>query len=144
MDGSTPTQHRKPFASKTQSSTAMSLVTPSNVNCVYCSQPHSSSSCRTVPSIEARKQTLKRTGRCYICLRQNHISRNCRAPHKCSRCRGRHHLSICSQVEPEGSSNTNSAESTTPSTPVMYIQRHRFCYKQPPLYYMRSVILGEP
>ena len=79
-------------------STATALVTsssPSSPTCCYCQRPHSSNSCTNVTQIEARKQILKRSGRCFCCLRRGHISRECRSPHKCPKCAGRHHVSIC-------------------------------------------------
>lgn len=78
--------------------TALSLMTGASiqVSCVYCSQPHSSTSCRTVTDLEERKCLLRTGGRCYVCLKRHHISRNCRSSTRCSHCRGRHHTSICS------------------------------------------------
>ena len=37
---------------------------------------------------------LRSSGRCFICLRQNHISRNCRSSSRCAECNGRHHTSL--------------------------------------------------
>lgn len=69
-DGPTPTPTQHKSANKSQPATATALVAaPISVCCVYCSQPHPSTNCRTVPSIEARKQVLKRIRRCFICLR---------------------------------------------------------------------------
>ena len=38
---------------------------------------------------------LHKAGRCYICLRRHHVSRDCRSTMRCSECKGRHHISIC-------------------------------------------------
>lgn len=38
------------------------------------------------------------SGRCFNCLRRNHLSRDCRASGKCLQCRRRHHTSICEQT----------------------------------------------
>ena len=70
-----------------------SLTTP---KCSYCRQNHPSASCRSVSDVAARKQILRRKGRCFVCLRKNHMSRECRSNVKCSNCEGRHHTSICS------------------------------------------------
>ena len=43
----------------------------------YCRQNHSSASCRSVTDVAARKQILRTTGRCFVCLRRNHMSREC-------------------------------------------------------------------
>ena len=53
--------------------------------------------------INARKEVLRKSGRCYICLRKHHISRDCRSSGSCSKCRGRHHVTIC----PRASSRAN-------------------------------------
>ena len=63
--------------------TAATLVTgvPSNVQqpCCYCSQLHSPSDCDSFASIDARKQSLRRSGRCFSCLKRGHLSRDCRS-----------------------------------------------------------------
>ena len=103
--------------------------------CSYCRQNHPSASCRTVSDVAARRQILRKTGRCFVCLRKNHMSRECRSNMRCSHCEGRHHISICSgssasdtrtpvtgdnqQERPLGQRQgtaTNLAETTTPTT----------------------------
>ena len=66
----------------------------------YCRQSHTSNSCRSVVDMAERKQILKRTGRCFICLKKNHTSRECPSTIKCSKCNGRHHVSICDENQP--------------------------------------------
>ena len=78
--------------------TALSLTagaTPAQPSCMYCGQAHTSGACHVVNDPEGRKQILRMSGRCFVCLRWNHLSRNCRSPGRCTRCRGRHHTSIC-------------------------------------------------
>ena len=91
--------------------TALSLMAGASarVTCVYCDHPHSSNSCQTVTDPKERKRLLRTSGRCFVCLRRHHISRNCRSPARCSRCRGRHHTSICSN------SSTRLVTGTLPS-----------------------------
>ena len=43
----------------------------------YCNQLHPVSACKSVTDIEARKLVLRNTGRCYVCLRRHHLSRDC-------------------------------------------------------------------
>ena len=76
-----------------------------SVSCCYCYKGHPSSSCRNVPQVETRTRMLMKAGRCFVCLRRGHISRDCRFGQKCSNCGGRHHVSICSR----GTSAKNSA-----------------------------------
>ena len=61
--------------------------------CCYCSRSHKPVDCETVMQAAARKQVLKRTGRCFVCLKRGHRSRECRSAGKCRVCSGRHHSS---------------------------------------------------
>ena len=81
--------------------------------CSFCEHPHPSSLCKIVTNPEARKQILRRTGRCFVCLRKNHISRQCRSSLKCLDCNGRHHSSICPRLVP------TSTPTTQPTSLVM-------------------------
>ena len=77
--------------------TASSLLNNSSgqVQCSFCNGDHTSSSCPRVTGVDAQKEILRKSGRCFVCLRKNHISRNCRSSLKCNACNGRHHVSIC-------------------------------------------------
>jgi len=83
-------------------STATTLLSsnPMAPRCSYCQQAHPSSSCRSVTNEAERKQILWRTGRCFVCLRRNHTSHDCRSTLRCSKCGGRHHVSICVDSHP--------------------------------------------
>ena len=65
------------------------------VSCSYCRQPHPSNSCSAVTDVAERKQILKTSGRCFVCLRKYHMSRDCRSNSRCAKCSGKHHVSIC-------------------------------------------------
>ncbi|XP_067023160.1 uncharacterized protein [Acropora muricata] len=84
-------------------STSALMVAGSDRNqkptCVYCGQHHSSVQCIIVTNAQKRKEILKKRGRCFICIRKNHLSRNCRSQSRCSKCHGRHHSSICDPNE---------------------------------------------
>lgn len=110
----------------TTTHTAATLVSgpnPTTLSCCYCQQTHSAKDCKVVTQIEARKQILRRSGRCYVCLCTGHISRECRSKARCSRCSRRHHTSICSgesasnpdQKETQTRQNTGSDEQDTGS-----------------------------
>ena len=79
--------------------------------CAYFKSPHTSISCPTVPDATAHKRTLRRTARCYNCLRRGHISQACQSPSRCQKCKGKHHTSIC-----EANSKQNSPPSLATST----------------------------
>ena len=57
--------------------------------------------CKSVTDIEERRKILRRTGRCYVCLRRGHVSRSCRSNTKCYKCKGKHHSSIYSAEPPK-------------------------------------------
>eukprot|EP00731_Ephydatia_muelleri_P005954 Em0003g202a len=98
---------------KNPPTTAALLSTPAPA-CCYCGESHQSSSCRTVPDIDQRRQCLLKMGRCFVCLRRGHKGIDCRSSLKCSICQGRHHLSIC----PRPRQANNSQPGTSPSVPA--------------------------
>ena len=51
------------------------------------------------------------TGRCFVCLKRNHLSHDCRSLIKCVRCNGRNHASVCK----EGHINSNPTRGGTRS-----------------------------
>ena len=84
--------------------TTASFLSPSSTpNCSYCQQAHFSGECSTVTSPDKRKQILRRSGMCFICLKKFHVSKNCRSSNRCRKCGGRHHTSICSKSSSGGS-----------------------------------------
>ena len=75
--------------------TASTLLSgAANRACCYCSQAHSSDVCTNVTDGETRKKILKKSGRCFVCLKRGHISKECWSKYKCSKCGNRHHVSI--------------------------------------------------
>ncbi|CAB4019970.1 PREDICTED: uncharacterized protein LOC107346460 [Paramuricea clavata] len=77
------------------SSAAALLNNGTPPTCTYCKNTHPSAHCNVVTNPNARKQILQKEGRCYICLRKNHVSRGCTSSLKCYHCGKRHHASIC-------------------------------------------------
>ena len=60
----------------TSNPTTSSFVTNSNtIRCVYCNGNHFSASCIKVMDINTRRDILKKTGRCFNCLKSHHKSR---------------------------------------------------------------------
>ena len=85
--------------------------------CCYCNQLHNPTNCDKVTQTEARKQSLRKSGRCFSCLRRGHLNRDCRSTNRCRTCGKGHHTSICSKLTtaPQPPSDTK-ATPTTPST----------------------------
>ena len=77
------------------STDAALFATGSKPTCTYCRKDHASNACKNVTSIAARKEILKRAGQCFVCLKRNHISKNCSSRMKCLKCGRQHHISIC-------------------------------------------------
>lgn len=71
------------------------------LGCCYCDKDQSAATCDIVAEINARKPILRKSGRCYSCLRKGHLSRDCRTTHRCHKCNGRHHTSICTPQQPQ-------------------------------------------
>ena len=105
----TSAQPRKPTR---EYSTAVALLANSSPLCVFCDQPHYSTHCRVVADQEKRKQLLLKAGRCFICLKKGHFSRDCRSSRGCYNYGGRHHSSICKSQR----SGSRNAQSTTPTS----------------------------
>ena len=113
----------------------MSDNSPST-NCVYCNESHTPSFCKKFNTLNARKDVLKSSGRCFICLRKGHLAGNCRSGRRCYHCKGQHHGSICKtrrahdpptdtlQYSPPISTTSvnNITLSTTHNTPVFLQQ----------------------
>ncbi len=103
-------------------STATTLVSKESVQaCCYCDQEHRPTDCTTVSEVDARKQILRKAGRCYSCLRRGHLSRHCRSSNKCRLCQGRHHTSICSTNAGKTATDRTTEETNSglnPSAPV--------------------------
>ena len=104
----TPNQQPKKPYRESQHTAATLLTGNSSASCCYCQQTHSADNCTVVSQVEDRKQILRKSGRCFVCLRRGHISRECRSRSMCSNCNGRHHTSVCSNA-----SSTRSRDSTT-------------------------------
>ena len=122
-DTSTKEDQKLPYVKKSGGrgppSTSALIAARSDRNqkptCVYCGQHHSSVQCIIVTNAQKRKEILKKSGRCFICIRKNHLSRNCRSQSRCSKCHGRHHSSICDPTETpvsQVSTETQKREST--------------------------------
>ena len=67
--------------------------------CIFCGKEHAPETCRKVPQPSARSNILRKQGRCFNCLRRNHLSRECRGKERCNKCNGKHHVAVCRQEE---------------------------------------------
>lgn len=97
---------------------ATALHTASNVpqTCVYCdSANHKPEHCPD-NSVAARKEKLRKQGRCYVCLGQRHIAKFCRVKGVlCALCGRRHHQSVCDQSEAQPDADSGSTDAVVSS-----------------------------
>ena len=123
----TSAQPRKPV--RDYSTAAALLSDTSSPLCAFCDQPHYSTHCRVVTDHEKRKQLLLKGGRCFICLKKGHLSRDCRSSRGCYNCGGRHHSSICKSQRsgPRNAQNTTPTSTEQPQNvrPQMQPQQHQ-------------------
>ena len=107
---------------KEHPTTAALLTGQSPALCCYCGGTHQSQQCESVSSTEQRKQLLRQTGRCFVCLKRGHLGRDCRSSSRCTHCSARHHNSICTSSRPVGTPHVKPAQSTSthhaPTTPA--------------------------
>ena len=68
-----------------------------NVNCAYCNALHYSALCLSVTDPAKQKEILSQAKRCFNCLRQSHVVKDCQSPKLCRNCGSCHHQSICSK-----------------------------------------------
>ena len=106
--GSSRQTRNAPFA------TAALLTNENKITCSFCKHNHPSAKCNIVTELKARLAIIKGQGRCFVCLKKGHLSRNCTSKIKCYFCKQRHHASLCesnpsrmapNQVAPGGSAN---------------------------------------
>ena len=90
-----PFWRNKPHSKGPPSASSLFSKSDSQSTCTYCKQPHSSNSCETVSNAQARKDILEKTGRCYVYLKKDYLSRECKANVKCFTCGSGHYVSIC-------------------------------------------------
>ena len=79
-----PTSRVPATASMTTQEAGGSPITP--IMGVYCGKRHYSASCETVVLPNERKDILRRTGWCFVCLRLGHRSNQCLPSRKCRPC----------------------------------------------------------
>lgn len=67
--------------------------------CTFCGGSHWTDECRKYRTIEDRKQRLR--GKCFVCLKPDHRSKECRVEKTCYHCKQHsHHRSLCPKKIP--------------------------------------------
>ena len=91
-----------------------------------CKGSHLSNNCHVVTDAIARKEFLRNGDRCFLCLGQGHIGKNCQKSKRCFYCTGSHNSAIC-----ENKITKNYMAENSETTPQQIIQQIPavFCYK---------------
>ncbi|CAB4022835.1 TNF receptor-associated factor 3 [Paramuricea clavata] len=90
--------------------------------CAYCLQEHDPNNCTKVKGIIERKKLIRKYGRCFICLKKGHISKNCLSKSNCSACGERHHNSICESSVKDTHASPNLHVGSEGSVPLQTAQ----------------------
>ena len=105
-------------------STASMLFTPEEnpQKCCFCKQEgHLPNDCG-IKEPEERKSILKKSFKCFLCLKSGHRSFECRSKLRCKFCRAKHHSSICAANRPKHSSisskESSDREAKSASAPI--------------------------
>ena len=59
---------------------------PRGRSCLYCKGEHLLASCEVVKDVPARREVLKKDGRCFVCLAMGHHARQCHSAKRCHKC----------------------------------------------------------
>ncbi|CAM1310776.1 Uncharacterised protein g5510 [Pycnogonum litorale] len=92
-----PEMKREPPKSFTAS--ALTAEARYHPKCVYCERDHPSNKCDVYSTVSERKEFIRKTGRCYLCLRRSRLAANCTSNWVCKNCKGNHHISICTKLK---------------------------------------------
>ena len=69
-------------------------------NCVFCRKSHYSDKCENITDIAIKKKILQEEKRCFKCLLNGHVIKNCQANYKCFNCQGKnYHTAICDRLK---------------------------------------------
>uniref|UniRef100_A0A1I8EQA2 CCHC-type domain-containing protein n=1 Tax=Wuchereria bancrofti TaxID=6293 RepID=A0A1I8EQA2_WUCBA len=75
------------------------LMHPPKTNrmCSFCTKPHRTHECRKFFTPEERSKRVTELKLCFLCLKEGHRSKDCKAL-QCFKCGRRHHPALCSPI----------------------------------------------
>ena len=117
---SEPSSKKSSFTwKKSIPTTAATLFTGEStisITCSYCRGEHTSANCHVVTDRAKRRQELRKQGRCFRCLKKDHVAKDCTSAKVCPKCSGRHHVSLCEESQARQSSEGKNSVPQTSST----------------------------
>ena len=118
-------QHKGRFKQPLSSSALHTGSEECTLQCIFCKKNHKSITCSTVTEPKARRTILRRSGRCFVCLKAGHISPVCQSKAKCFNCAARHHVAICENPRKPVQPSSSGAELASPSRSETSQERFR-------------------
>ena len=91
-------------------------------NCVYCLENHSLSQCKRVTNRQSRIDILKKSYRCFLCLKSGHALKTCSAKYICRKFNGKHHFSICDKGE---NRNSHAPQNDGPNSIAAFVDQSK-------------------
>ena len=79
-------QQRGRFKQPLSSSALYARSEECTLQCVFCKKNHKSITCSTITELKARRTILRRSGRCFVCLKEGHITPICQSKARCFNC----------------------------------------------------------
>ena len=80
-------------------STLLSHQEKSPILCFFCKEPHKNQNCGIVSDIQTRKNVVRTSKRCFVCLKVSHLAKDCSSKIKCFKCSKQHHAALCDLEE---------------------------------------------
>ena len=81
----------------------------------FAKKNHKSINCIAITEPKVGRTILRRSGRCFVCLKTGHISPNCQLRVKCFNCGGRHHVTVCENPKNVVQSQNSVPQATSPN-----------------------------
>jgi len=82
-------------------------------------------SCSTITEPKARRNILRRSGRCFVCPKAGQLTPGCQSKAKCFDCGARHHVAICENPQKPVQPSSSGAESASLSRSETSQERSR-------------------
>ena len=76
--------------------------------CMFYKKPSKSHKCHIASGIPTRKNIVRLSKRCFVCLKGSHVTKDCSSKIKYFKCSKRHHIALCDSEESGHSSNSSS------------------------------------
>ena len=91
--------------------------------CIYCLENHSPSQCKKVTNRESLIDILKKSYRCFLCLKSGHTLKTCSAKYICRK----HHISICDKGE---NRNSHALQNDSLNSIVAFVDQSKSIFLQ--------------